>query len=121
MAAPSHPAVLPSGPGKALALVPGVGGQIQPIPVLQNTPQASVTMVRVVAHPITSIPLNGYGAASLGGAEGNGDFRGTGAVAVLGLRFRSKSFIILPPPPMCRPVFGFTCFFTFAAVFSASV
>lgn len=77
MAAPSHPAVLPSGPGKALALVPGGGGQIQPVPLLQSTPQPSVTMVRVVTHPLTSIPLNGYSAASLGGAEGNGDFRGT--------------------------------------------
>lgn len=83
MAAPSHPAVLPSGAGKALALVPGGGGQIQPIPVLQNTAQPSVTMVRVVAHPLASIPLNGYGAASLGGAEGNGDFRGTECVAVV--------------------------------------
>lgn len=82
MAAPSHPAVLPSGPGKALALVPG-GGQIQPIPVLQNTSQPSVTMVRVVTHPLTSIPLNGYSAASLGGAEGNGEFRGTESVSQL--------------------------------------
>lgn len=77
MAAPSHPAVLPPGSGKAIALVPGGGGQIQSIPVLQNTPQPSVTMVRVVTHPLTSLPLNGYSAASLGGAEGNGDFRGT--------------------------------------------
>lgn len=83
MAAPSHPAVLPSGPGKALALVPGGGGQIQPIPLLQNTPQPSVTMVRVVTHPLTSIPLNGYSATSLGGAEGNGDFRGTETVSQL--------------------------------------
>ncbi|XP_011611095.1 forkhead box protein K1 isoform X2 [Takifugu rubripes] len=75
MAAPSHPAILSSGPGKALALVPGGGGQIQPIPVLHNTSQPSVTMVRVVTHPLTSIPLNGYSAASLGGAEGNGEFR----------------------------------------------
>lgn len=83
MAAPSHPAILPSGPGKALALVAGGGGQIQPIPVLQNTSQPSVTMVRVVTHPLTSIALNGYSAASLGGAEGNGEFRGTQAVAQL--------------------------------------
>lgn len=94
MAAPPHPAVLPSGPGKALALVPGGGGQIQPIPVLQNTAQPSVTMVRVVTHPLTSIPLNGYSAASLGGAEGNGDFRGTGCVALLLLRFHSESLIV---------------------------
>lgn len=81
MAAPAHPAVLSSGPGKALALVPGGGGQIQPIPVLQTTPQPSVTMVRVVTHPLTSIPLNGYSAAALGVAEGNGDFRGTESLA----------------------------------------
>lgn len=49
---------------------------MQPVPVLQSAPQPSVTMVRVVTHPLTSIPLNGYSAASLGGAEGNGDFRG---------------------------------------------
>lgn len=83
MAAPSHPAVLSSGPGKTLALVPGGGGQIQPIPVLQNTSQPSVTMVRVVTHPLTSIPLNGYSAAALGGAEGNGEFRGTEYVSQL--------------------------------------
>lgn len=79
MAAPSHAALLPSGAGKSLALVPGGGGQMQPIPVLQTTAQPSVTMVRVVTHPLTSIPLNGYSGASLGVAEGNGEFRGTGA------------------------------------------
>ncbi|XP_061840204.1 forkhead box protein K1 [Nerophis lumbriciformis] len=62
MAAPSHPTVvLPSGLGKALALVPG-GGQVQPVHFLQNPPQSSVTMLRVV----TSAPPNGYGTPSVG-------------------------------------------------------
>lgn len=74
MAAPPHPTVLPSGPGKALALVPGGGGHVQPIPVLQNLPQSSVTMVRLV----TSNPLNGYSAPSIGVTEGSSDVRGTG-------------------------------------------
>uniref|UniRef100_A0A3Q3VT55 Uncharacterized protein n=1 Tax=Mola mola TaxID=94237 RepID=A0A3Q3VT55_MOLML len=68
MAAPHHPA-LPSGPGKALALVPGGGGQLQPIHMLQNPPQSSVTMVRVVtSNPLSSNPPNGY-SAPVGGAE----------------------------------------------------
>ncbi|XP_038568882.1 forkhead box protein K1 [Micropterus salmoides] len=75
MAAPPHPTVMSSGPGKALALVPG-GGQIQPIHVLQNPPQSSVTMVRVVTSgPLTSNPPNGYSAPSVGGAEGNSELR----------------------------------------------
>lgn len=102
MAAPSHPAVLPSGPGKALALVRGGGGQIQPVPVLQSTPQPSVTMVRVVTHPLASIPLNGYCAASLGGAEGNGDFRGTEMCC-----FRSKTLTI---------IFFFVWFYAFVSI-----
>lgn len=77
MAAPPHPTVLPSGPGKALALVPG-GGQVQPIHVLQNAPQSSVTTVRVVTSgPLTSNPPNGYSAPSVGGPEGNSEIRGT--------------------------------------------
>ncbi|XP_044047483.1 forkhead box protein K1 isoform X3 [Siniperca chuatsi] len=76
MAAPPHPTVMPSGPGKALALVPGGGGQVQPIHVLQNPPQSSVTMVRVVTSgPLTSNPPNGYSAPSVGGAEGNSELR----------------------------------------------
>ncbi|XP_041790255.1 forkhead box protein K1 [Chelmon rostratus] len=75
MAAPPHPTVLPSGPGKALALVPG-GGQVQPIHVLQNAPQSSVTTVRVVTSgPLTSNPPNGYSAPSVGGPEGNSEIR----------------------------------------------
>lgn len=86
MAAPPHPTVLPSGPGKALALVPGGGGQIQPIHVLQNPPQSSVTMVRVVTSgPLTSNPPNGYSAPSVGGAEGNSELRGT----AMGISFTS--------------------------------
>ncbi|XP_054633973.1 forkhead box protein K1 isoform X1 [Dunckerocampus dactyliophorus] len=62
MAAPPHPTVaLPPGLGKALALVPGQG-QVQPVHFLQNPPQSSVTMLRVV----TSAPPNGYGAPSVG-------------------------------------------------------
>nr|XP_046227512.1 forkhead box protein K1 [Scatophagus argus] len=77
MAAPSHlPTVLSSGQGKALALVPGGGGQVQPIHLLQNPPQSSVTMVRVVTSgPLTSTPPNGYTNSSIGGAEGNSELR----------------------------------------------
>ncbi|XP_040003274.1 forkhead box protein K1 isoform X2 [Xiphias gladius] len=76
MAAPPHPTVLPSGPGKALALVPGGGGQVQPIHVLQNASQPSVTMMRVVTTaPPLSNPPNGYSAPSVGGAEGNSELR----------------------------------------------
>ncbi|XP_070684058.1 forkhead box protein K1 [Pempheris klunzingeri] len=76
MAAPHHPAVLPSGQGKALALVPGGGCQCQPFRVVQNPPQSSVTMVRVVTStPLTSNPPNGYSAPSGGGAEGNSELR----------------------------------------------
>ncbi|XP_070779661.1 forkhead box protein K1 [Enoplosus armatus] len=76
MAAPPHPTVMPSGLGKALALVPGGGSQVQPIHVLQNPPQSSVTMVRVVTSgPLTSNPPNGYSAPSVGGAEGNSELR----------------------------------------------
>uniref|UniRef100_A0A3P8U575 Forkhead box K1 n=1 Tax=Amphiprion percula TaxID=161767 RepID=A0A3P8U575_AMPPE len=71
MAAPSHPTVLPSGPGKALALVPGGSSQVQPIHVLQTPPQSSVTMVRVV----TSTTPNGYSTPTGGGVEGNSDLR----------------------------------------------
>lgn len=76
MAAPPHPRALPSGPGKALAFVPGGGGQVQPIHVLQNPTQSSITMVRVVTSaPLTSNPANGYSAPSVGGAEGNSELR----------------------------------------------
>lgn len=86
MAAPHYPTVLPSGPGKTLAFVPGGTGQVQPIHMLQNPPQSSVTMVRVVtSNPLTSNPLNGYSAPCVGGAEGNSDLRGTG----MGISFRS--------------------------------
>uniref|UniRef100_A0A8C6L3D9 Forkhead box K1 n=1 Tax=Nothobranchius furzeri TaxID=105023 RepID=A0A8C6L3D9_NOTFU len=78
MAAPPHPTVLNSGPGKALALVPGGGGQIQPIHVLQNAPQSSVTMVRVVTStPSSSNPPNGYSTPTVGGSESSSDIRGT--------------------------------------------
>lgn len=84
MAAPPHPTILPSGPGKALALVPGGGGQVQPFHVLQNPPQSSVTMVRVVTStPLTSNPPNGYSAPSVGGTEGNSELRGTAMGSVL--------------------------------------
>lgn len=77
MAAPSHPTVLPSGPGKTLALVPGGGGQVQPIHMLQNPAQSSVTMVRIVTSaPPSSNPPNGYSTTSVGGAEGNNEVRG---------------------------------------------
>lgn len=72
MAAPAHPTVMPS--GKALAFIPGGGGQIQPIHVLQNPIQSSVTMVRVV-NSAPSNPPNGYTAPSVGGAEGNSELR----------------------------------------------
>ncbi|XP_029288132.1 forkhead box protein K1 [Cottoperca gobio] len=76
MAAPTHPTVLPSGPGKALAFIPGGGGQVQPIHMLQNPIQSSVTMVRVVTSvPLTSNPPNGYSAPSVGGAEGHSELR----------------------------------------------
>ncbi|KAM9314194.1 forkhead box protein K1 [Pholidichthys leucotaenia] len=71
MAAPPLPTVLSSGPGKALALVPGGGGQVQPFHVLQNPCQSSVTMLRVV----TSAPQNGYSTPCVGGLEGNSDVR----------------------------------------------
>lgn len=71
MATPHHPTALSSGSGKALALLPGGGGQVQPIHVFQSSSQPSVTMVRVV----TSVPPNGYSA--VGGVEGNSDLRGT--------------------------------------------
>ncbi|XP_034741407.1 forkhead box protein K1 isoform X1 [Etheostoma cragini] len=76
MAAPPHQTVLPSGPGKTIAFVPGGGGHVQPIHVLQNPTQSSVTMLRVVTSvPLTSNPLNGYSAPPVGGAEGNSEFR----------------------------------------------
>ncbi|XP_010731953.1 forkhead box protein K1 isoform X2 [Larimichthys crocea] len=76
MAAPAHPTILPSGLGKTLALVPGGGGQIQPIHMLQSAPQSSVTMVRVVTSgPLTSNPPNGYSSPSVGGPEGNSELR----------------------------------------------
>ncbi|XP_073320144.1 forkhead box protein K1 [Pagrus major] len=72
MAAPHHPSILPSGAGKALALVPGGG---QPIHLLQN-PNQSLTMVRVVTSgPLTSNPPNGYSTPSIGGGEGNSELR----------------------------------------------
>lgn len=74
MAAPHHPSILPSGVGKALALVPGGG---QPIHLLQN-PNQSLTMVRVVTSgPLTSNPPNGYSNPSIGGGDGNSELRGT--------------------------------------------
>ena len=74
MAAPHHPSILPSGVGKALALVPGGG---QPIHLLQN-PNQSLTMVRVVTSgPLTSNPPNGYSNPSVGGGDGNSELRGT--------------------------------------------
>jgi len=92
MAAPPHPTVLNSGPGKALAFIPGGGGQIQPIHLLQSTPQSSVTMVRVVTSaPPSSNPPNGYSAPPVGGLEGNSEVRGT----VLGIYFRSVFFCIM--------------------------
>uniref|UniRef100_A0A3Q3JXY8 Forkhead box K1 n=1 Tax=Monopterus albus TaxID=43700 RepID=A0A3Q3JXY8_MONAL len=76
MAAPPHPTVLPSGPGKTLALIPGGSGQVQPIHMLQNPPQSTVTMVRVVTSvPQSSNPPNGYSGPSVGGAEGNSEER----------------------------------------------
>lgn len=74
MAAPPHPTVMPSGPGKAFALVPGGGGQVQPIHVLQHPPQSSVTMVRVVTS-VPSNPANGYSSNSVGGVEGSSEVR----------------------------------------------
>ncbi|XP_030286394.1 forkhead box protein K1 isoform X1 [Sparus aurata] len=72
MAAPHHPSILPSGVGKALALVPGGG---QPIHLLQN-PNQSLTMVRVVTSgPLTSNPPNGYSNPSIGGGDGNSELR----------------------------------------------
>ncbi|XP_041640736.1 forkhead box protein K1 [Cheilinus undulatus] len=70
MAAPPHPV------GKALAFVPGGGGQVQPIHLLQSPPQSSVTTVRVVTSAsLTSNPPNGYSASSVGAAEGNSELR----------------------------------------------
>ncbi|XP_034087298.1 forkhead box protein K1 isoform X2 [Gymnodraco acuticeps] len=72
MAAPTHTSMLPSGPGKALAFIPG-GGHIQPLHLLQSSSQSSVTMLRVVTStPLTSHPPNGY---SAGGAEGHSELR----------------------------------------------
>uniref|UniRef100_A0A3Q2Y4X8 Forkhead box K1 n=1 Tax=Hippocampus comes TaxID=109280 RepID=A0A3Q2Y4X8_HIPCM len=76
MAAPPHPS---AALGKALALLPGGGGQVH---LVQNAPPSSVTMLRVV----TGAPPNGYCAPSLlnvgppggelrGGSE-NGGARG---------------------------------------------
>uniref|UniRef100_A0A8D2ZCS8 Forkhead box protein K1 n=1 Tax=Scophthalmus maximus TaxID=52904 RepID=A0A8D2ZCS8_SCOMX len=76
MAAPPHPTVLPTGPGKALAFVASGSGQIQPIHLLQTAPQSSVTMMRVVTSaPPLSNPPNGYSAPSVGGEEGNSELR----------------------------------------------
>ncbi|KAF6736417.1 Forkhead box protein K1 [Oryzias melastigma] len=76
MAAPAHPTVLNSGPGKALTILSGGVGQAQPIHVLQTTPQSSVTMVRVVTSaPLSSNPSNGYSTPVSGGLEGNSDIR----------------------------------------------
>ncbi|RVE75992.1 hypothetical protein OJAV_G00004320, partial [Oryzias javanicus] len=76
MAAPAHPTVLNSGPGKALTILSGGVGQAQPIHVLQTTPQSSVTMVRVVTSaPPSSNPSNGYSTPVGGGLEGNSDIR----------------------------------------------
>lgn len=84
MAAPPHPTVFNSGPGKTFALVPGGGSQVQPIHLLQNAPQPSVTMVRVVTHaPSSSNPPNGYSAPTVGGVESNNDIRGTVLVIYL--------------------------------------
>ncbi|KAK9540655.1 hypothetical protein VZT92_003095 [Zoarces viviparus] len=73
MAAPAHL----TGQGKALAFVPGGGGgQIQPLHILQNPTQSSITMVRVVTSaPPSSNHPNGYSAPSVGGAEGNTELR----------------------------------------------
>jgi len=76
VAAPAHPTVQ----GKALAFVPsgGGGGLIQPIHMLQDAAQSSITMVRVVTGvPPASNPPNGYSAPSMGGTEGNTELRGT--------------------------------------------
>ncbi|XP_020566520.2 forkhead box protein K1 isoform X3 [Oryzias latipes] len=76
MAAPAHPSVLNSGPGKALTILSGGVGQAQPIHVLQTTPQSSVTMVRVVTSaPQSSYPSNGYSTPVGGGLEGSSDIR----------------------------------------------
>ncbi|XP_029992076.1 forkhead box protein K1 isoform X2 [Sphaeramia orbicularis] len=73
MAAPPH---LPSGPGKALALVPGGGGQLQPIHLLQNPAQSSVTMVRVVSSALPpSNPPNGYSSALQAGMDTSTELR----------------------------------------------
>uniref|UniRef100_A0A8C7XQZ2 Forkhead box K1 n=1 Tax=Oryzias sinensis TaxID=183150 RepID=A0A8C7XQZ2_9TELE len=78
MAAPAHPSVLNSGPGKALTILSGGVGPAQPIHVLQTTPQSSVTMVRVVTSaPQSSYPSNGYSTPVGGGLEGSSDIRGT--------------------------------------------
>ncbi|KAM3865002.1 forkhead box protein K1 [Diretmus argenteus] len=84
MAAPPHPTALTSGQGKTLALIPGGGGHIQPLHLLQNHPQSSITMLRVVTStPPSSHPPNGYITSSActtmpgqqGGAEGNSELR----------------------------------------------
>lgn len=77
MAAPPHPTILSTGSGKALALVPGGGGQVQPIHLLQSSPQSALTMMRVVTSATAlSNPPNGYSAPSVGGAESNNELRG---------------------------------------------
>ncbi|XP_056135695.1 forkhead box protein K1 isoform X1 [Lampris incognitus] len=84
MVAPPHPAAMPSGLGKGLALIPGGGGQVQPLHLLQSTSQPSVTMLRVVTSaPLLSNHPNGYAAASSctttpsqqGGAESISELR----------------------------------------------
>ncbi|XP_058496282.1 forkhead box protein K1 [Solea solea] len=76
MAAPPHPSILPSGPGKTLALVPGGISQLQPIHLLQNPSQPALTMMRVVTSvPPLSNPPNGYSTLSVGGAESNSEPR----------------------------------------------
>ena len=61
MATPHHPSPLPSGLGKALALVPGGGGPAQPFHLIQSSSQPALTMVRVVTSAALSSNLpNGY-------------------------------------------------------------
>ncbi|KAM8880370.1 forkhead box protein K1 [Spinachia spinachia] len=77
MAAPAHPAALPSGQAKALAFLQGGGGgHVQPIHVLQNPAQSSITMVRLVTSgPPASNPPNGYSAPPVGATEGHAELR----------------------------------------------
>ncbi|XP_024914026.1 forkhead box protein K1 isoform X2 [Cynoglossus semilaevis] len=76
MAAPPQPTILPPGAGKALALVPGAMGPVQPIHLLQSSSQPAVTMMRLVTSvsPLSN-PPNGYSAPTVGGAEGNSEPR----------------------------------------------